>query len=186
MESHTSVEESKRLDNQQKRLQQAKISQRSTKVTAQKVSGETKTKKRSQRWWLWDPLSLINLIQEARICTKWTHRQINATHSCGNNLVQHLITSTSNLFLGQTILKVSPAVWASCGPVKSVVKISCHYGQEKSSWIHGGSGRRQVIQRKRRLMGSSPPKAAIAALKERAGIPRKPSRDEQQLCTETC
>lgn len=173
MESHTSVEESKRLDNQQKRLQQAKISQRSTKVTAQKVSGETKTKKRSQRWWLWDPLSLINLIQEARICTKWTHRQINATHSCGNNLVQHLITSTSNLFLGQTILKVSPAVWASCGPVKSVVKISCHYGQEKSSCIHGWQWQEASDTEEKEADGEQPAQSCHCSLEGEGGYSKK-------------
>lgn len=49
----------------------------------------------------------------------------------------------------------------------------------------GGSGRRQVMKRKRGLMEGSPPKAVIAALKERVGYSKKTKHwDEQQLCTD--
>lgn len=37
----------------------------------------------------------------------------------------------------------------------------------------GGSGRRQVMKRRRRLMEGSSPKAVIAALKERVGYSKK-------------
>lgn len=47
----------------------------------------------------------------------------------------------------------------------------------------GGSSRRQVMKRKRRLMEGSPSKAVTAALTERVGYSKKTKhRDEQQLC----
>lgn len=66
-----------------------------------------------------------------------------------------------------------------------MAKISYHYGQEKSSCIHGWQWQETSNKEEKEVDGGHP-KAVTAALKERVGIPRKPSIEMKSGCAETC
>lgn len=66
-----------------------------------------------------------------------------------------------------------------------MAKISYHYGQEKSSRVHGWKWQEKSDEEEKGVDGGQP-KAGTAALKERVGSPRKPSTEMKSSCAETC